>query len=76
MTGHVASKCSFSIESQTDNIEDSNEPKKLIRSNSTEKLIDNVNNHIKSARNIIENNKDLNINLNQLKNILINIQGN
>jgi predicted type IV restriction endonuclease len=50
--------------------------KTLIRLNSTEKLIDNVNNHIESARNIIENNKDLNINLDQLKNIIISIQGN
>jgi hypothetical protein len=44
--------------------------KTLIRSKSTEKLIDNVNNHIEpvrnnrlTARNTIENNKDLNINL-------------
>jgi hypothetical protein len=30
MTGYVASKCPFSIESQTNNIGDSNEPTDLI----------------------------------------------
>jgi len=174
MTGHVASKCPFSIESQTDNIEDCSEPtdlinfidntdsntltentrnnelinndnlemeieqttittdkggikraasnsttsngtqepisvinktgtkttdekkqtitvstatkiqkdqiikksKTLIRSNSTEKLIENLNNHIEPARILLDNNKDINIDFDQLKNIIINIQGN
>jgi len=174
MTGHVASKCPFSIESQTDNIEDCSEPtdlinfidntdsntltenarnndlinndnlemeidqtttttdkggikraasnsttsnvtqepisvinqtgtkttdekkqtitvstatkiqkdqiikksKTVIRSNSTEKLIENINTHIEPARNLFDNNKDINIDFDQLKNIIINIQGN
>lgn len=50
--------------------------KTLIRSNSTEKLIENVNNHIEPARILLDNNKDINIDYDQIKNIIINIQGN
>jgi hypothetical protein len=50
--------------------------KTLVRSNSTEKLIDNIKQYIEPARNIIKNNKDINIDFDQLKNIVINTQGN
>ncbi|CAI6372689.1 unnamed protein product [Macrosiphum euphorbiae] len=50
--------------------------KTLVRSNSTEKLIDNIKQFIEPARNIIKNNKDINIDFDQLKNIVINAQGN
>ncbi|CAI6361601.1 unnamed protein product [Macrosiphum euphorbiae] len=50
--------------------------KTLVRSNSTEKLIDNIKQFIEPARNIIKNSKNINIDFYQLKNIVINAQGN
>ena len=50
--------------------------KTLVRSNSTEKITDTIKQSIEPARNLMEKNKDLDIDFDQLKNIITNTQGN
>jgi len=50
--------------------------KTLVRSNSSEKIADSIKQSIEPARNMIKNNKHLDIDFEQLRNIIINVQGN
>lgn len=50
--------------------------KTLVRSNSSEKIADSIKQSIEPARNIMNNNKHLDIDFEQLRNIIINVQGN